>query len=135
MGTTFPTRQQVDAAPSLDFSQTRSEKQCTIQVEIAPDGVHVRAEYTGALSTIPGVIERLKALGVVELVSAAKPAAQEMSAKAERVQPMYDADGTACCPVHKRALSDGQYGLYCSARAKPGEAANAKGYCALRFAE
>jgi hypothetical protein len=134
MGTTFPTRQQVDAAPPLDFSQTRSEKQCTIQVEIAPDGLHVRAEYTGSLSTIPGVIERLKALGVIELVNTSRlaPAAKP---KAETVEPLYKPDGTACCPVHKRALSEGAYGLYCSARAKPGEVANAKGYCALRFIE
>jgi hypothetical protein len=55
--------------------------------------------------------------------------------KAETVEPMYQPDGTACCPVHKRALSDGQYGLYCSARAKPGGVANGKGYCALRFVE
>src|SRR5262245_26854818 len=33
-----------------------------------------RAEYTGALSIISGVIERLKALGVIELVNASRPA-------------------------------------------------------------
>src|SRR5262249_39914121 len=110
--TALPTRQQVDRAEPLDFSQTRSEKQCNIQVEIAPDGLHVRAEYTGALSSITQVIERLKALGVVELVSASKPAAApaEKRTKAERVQPIYDGDGAPCCPTHKRPLSDGQYG-------------------------
>jgi hypothetical protein len=137
--TTLPTREQVDAAAPLDFSQTRGEKQCNIQVELAPDGLHVRAEYTGGLSTIPGVIERLKALGVVELVNTSRPAvataAPAAKPKAETVEPLYKSDGTACCPVHKRPLSDGQYGLYCSARAKPGEAANSKGYCALRFAD
>jgi hypothetical protein len=120
----------------LDFNQTRSEKQYNIQVEIAPDGLHVRAEYTGGLSTIMGAIERLKALGVVELVNTNRPAvAPAAKPKAEMVEPLYKPDGTACCPVHKRPLSDGQYGLYCSARAKPGEAANTKGYCALWFAE
>jgi len=123
-------------AEPLDFSQTRSEKQCTIQVEIAPDGLHVRAEWTAGLSTIPGVIERLKALGVVKLVSGGKPTVTPgAKPKPETVEPLYKPDGTPCCPVHKRPLSDGQYGLYCSARAKPGEAANSKGYCALRFTE
>ena len=136
MGTTFPTRQQVERAEPLEFAQTRSEKQCNIQVEIAPDGLHVRAEWTAGLSTIPGVIERLKALGVVEIVNSSRMAVVSATKpKAETVEPLYKPDGTACCPVHKRALSDGQYGLYCSARAKPGEAANTKGYCALRFSE
>ena len=64
---------------------------------------------------------------------ASRPAAAAKP-KVETVEPLYKPDGTPCCPTHKRPLSDGQYGLYCSARAKPGEAANTKGYCALRFA-
>ncbi len=139
--TTLPTKAQIDAAPPLDFNQPRGEKQCNIQVELAPDGLHVRAEYTAGLSTIPAVIERLTALGIVELVQSSRPAptaptnapAGSQRAKAETVE--FVPHGTACCPVHKRPLSDGQYGLYSSARAKPGEAANTKGYCALRFAE
>jgi hypothetical protein len=136
--TKLPTREQVERAELLNFDQPRSEKQCNIMVEIAPDGVHVRAEYTGGLSSIPQVIERLKALGLVELVSASRPApttATPAKPKVEKVQPIYDADGSPCCPVHKRELSQGQYGLYCSAKVKPGEAANAKGYCALRFVD
>jgi hypothetical protein len=87
----------------LHFNQTRSEKQYNIQVEIAPDGLHVRAEYTGGLSTIMGAIERLKALGVVELVNTNRPAvAPAAKPKAETVEPLYKPDGTACCPVHKR---------------------------------
>ena len=113
--TTLPTRQQVDAAPPLDFSQTRSEKQCTIQVELAPDGLHVRAEYTAGLSTIPGVIERLKALGVVELVSASRPA-QGKNIKAQRVQPGYALDGSPVCPEHDTKLREADGA--CTARTK-----------------
>lgn len=120
--------------PPLDFSQTRGEKQCDIQVEIAPDGLHIRAEYTGALSTIPGVIERLKAPGVVDLVNAS-PLAPTVKLKVETVEPLYKPDGTACCPTHHKPLVEERYGLYCPSRAKPGGAANAKGYCALRFVE
>lgn len=140
MATPTFTRADVDRAEPLDMNTTRSERQCNITVELAPDGVHVRAEYTGALSSIPAVIERLRALGVVELVSGGKHGPDTKSGpstkpRAETVEPIYQPDGTPCCPTHKRALSEGQYGLYCSAKAKPGEAANGKGYCALRFSE
>jgi hypothetical protein len=65
--------------------------------------LNVRAEWTAGLSTIPGVIERLKALGVVELVSASRsaaPAAQGKNAKAQLVQPGYAVDGSPICPEH-----------------------------------
>jgi hypothetical protein len=53
--------------------------------------------------------------------------------KAQYVDAIYDGDGEACCPVHRTPLADGRYGRYCPARARDGEATNAKGYCALRF--
>jgi hypothetical protein len=58
------------------------------------------------------------------------PAGRE---KAEYVDPVYDGDGEACCPVHRTPISQGRYGWYCSQRATGAQAANAKGYCALRF--
>lgn len=58
------------------------------------------------------------------------PAGREM---AEYVDPVYDGDGQACCPVHRTPISQGRYGWYCTQRAREGQAANAKGYCALRF--
>lgn len=54
---------------------------------------------------------------------------------AQRVAPAYDGDGQAMCPVHRKPLQEGRYGLYCSAKAKPGEEQNDKGYCALKFVE
>lgn len=53
--------------------------------------------------------------------------------KIEKVKPFYDGDGQPCCPTHKKPLKEGQYGLYCSCKAKDGELANDKGYCNLRF--
>lgn len=35
------------------------------------------------------------------------------------------------CPIHRRAWRNGRTGRYCPAKAGPGEAAGAKGYCAL----
>ena len=55
--------------------------------------------------------------------------------KIERVEPYFKPDGTACCPVHKMPLLQGRFGLYCSAKAKPGEAQNEKGYCSLKFVD
>jgi hypothetical protein len=82
----------------------------------------------------------LRSAGILELVSgAAKPAAPAGSATparkaAQRVEPVYQPDGTACCPVHHKPLSEGRYGLFCSSKAT-GEHANDKGYCNLKFAE
>jgi hypothetical protein len=126
--TTLPTRAQVDAAQPLDFAQTRGEKQCNIEVEIAPDGLHVRAEYTGSLSTIPGMIERLKTLGVVELVIASRPTPAAKNTKAQRVQHGYALDGSPVCPEHDTKLREGKWGWYCPHKDKAtGE------YCKLKF--
>ena len=142
MPTPLPTRQQVDAASDLDFDATRSTSKAHISIELAPDGLHVTCEYLGSLSSIPAAIARLEAAGLVELVEkyraapAAAPSAPHPAprAKAQTVEPFYRQDGTACCPVHTTPLSQGSYGLYCSTKAKPGESANPKGYCNLRFA-
>lgn len=151
--TNFPTRTQVDRAQPLRFDERApqstpsaakpaiqpAEKQANITIEVAPDGLHIRCEYTGTLASIPAAIERLKAAGVLDLVQASAPppapaaAAAPARAKVERVAPTYNADGDACCPVHKRKLSEGDYGLFCSAKAKDGQVADRKGYCGLKF--
>jgi hypothetical protein len=127
MTTTFP---RVDTTTPLDTP--RQERQANITIEGTLDGLAVSIEFTAAISAIPAAIERLKAIGMSGAQRTMTPVAKP---KAETVEPMYQPNGTPCCPVHKRELSEGQYGLYCSAKAKPGEAANGKGYCSLRFAE
>ena len=62
-------------------------------------------------------------------------ATEKRHAKPQRVQPTYDGAGDPCCPVYRKPLAEGRYGLYCSAKAKGDEVANEKGYCALRFTE
>jgi len=140
MTTQLPTRQQIDNAGDIDFNATRSEKQANISITIAPDGLHITAEYTGTLSSIPAAIERLRAAGVLELVSPAKPThtapiGNGNRPKAERITPAYDGSGQPMCPVHRKALSEGQYGLFCSAKAAAGDVQNSKGYCNIRFSE
>lgn len=125
---------------------TQPDLKTTIRIEAAPDGLHVVVEYIGNLASIPAAIERLKAAGVLELVSArdrvtsiksssTENGYQPAKPKAETVEPLYKPDGTACCPIHQKPLTEGTYGLYCSAKARPGDAQNAKGYCALKFAD
>jgi len=149
MGTTLPTRQEVDRADVLEFDQPRQSRQANITIEITPAGLTIRAEYTGALSSIPAAlssipaaIEKLRADGVLELVSASRPAAAAApvshtekpaapKGKAARVQPEYNAAGEACCPKHHKVLREGQWGLYCPAKDDSAE----RGYCGLKFAE
>ena len=131
MTTNLPSRQQVERAQPLDFPERQpAERSANITIEVAPDGLHIRCEYTGSLSSIPAAVERLRAAGVLDLV---KPSAAPAAPSKPKVEPLYKPDGTACCPVHNTPLSQGQYGLYCSSKAKPGESANAKGYCNLKF--
>lgn len=111
------------------------ERQANITIEAAPDGIHIKVEYTGALSSIPAALDRLKQAGILDFVEkSSKTAAAPARKGAQRVEPVYQPDGSACCPVHKKPLSEGRYGLYCPSRAT-GEHANEKGYCNLRFAE
>jgi hypothetical protein len=139
MMTTLPTRQQVDRAAPLDFTapSAQPEKQANITIEAGPLGLTIRAEYTGTLASIPAAVERLRAAGVLELVSGGKVAPGQKGGNtparkpAQRVEPIYDGSGAACCPKHNRALKEGQFGLYCSAKDDTTE----RGYCALKFKE
>lgn len=139
MSTALPTRAQIDRAGDLNFDRP-TDKQANIQISVSPAGLTVVVEYTGAVSSVAAAIERLRAAGVVDLVNASKPAldrapttAPAAPQRTKAADPVYQPDGTACCPVHKRELSEGQYGLFCSAKAKPGEVADKKGYCGLKF--
>ena len=109
-------------------SQAQPDLRTTIRIEVAPDGLHITAEYVGTLSSIPAAVERLRAAGVLDLV---KPAAQQARKPAERVEPVYKPDGTPCCPVHHKPLKQGQWGLYCPAK----DDSTPRGYCALKFFE
>lgn len=130
--TTLPTRRQVDAAPPLDFPDRKpAEKDVSITIEVAPDGLHVRCDYVGSLASIPQAIERLRSAGILDLVRGCAPAAtapQGKSTKAQKVTPAYDDQGNEICPTHGTVLRDGRWGKYCPTKDKAtGE------YCKLKF--
>ena len=138
MTTNLPSRQQVERAQPLDFPDRQpAERQANITIEVAPDGLHIRCEYTGSLASIPAAVERLRAAGVLDLVKPSRPAAAPQSGgntpRAQRVAPAYADDGSVICPVHRKALSYGQYGPYCSCKATGDQVADKRGYCGLRF--
>ncbi len=83
--------------------------------------------------------QRLAALGATPVqptpVAQQSPATPARAAQngAQRVTPIYDDSGEALCPVHKKPLVEGSYGLYCKSKAQPGDKQNDKGYCSLKF--
>lgn len=110
------------ARPPLDL---------TIRAQFAgwPVDVHLSlpAEKLGA------ALARLGELGYTPRDAAPAAAPQARPQARAKVEPAYKPDGTPCCPVHHKPLSEGRYGLYCPAKAAEGEERNDKGYCALRF--
>lgn len=140
MTTQFPTRHQVDRAAPLEFPERAPVRQdLTLTVKARVNGFDVDICFSGQLEQLDAITKRLAALGATP--TAAAPAAAPVSPigekprkPAQRLEPAYQADGTPCCPIHKKPLSEGRYGLYCPSKAQ-GEHANDKGYCNLKFAE
>lgn len=126
----MPTRDAIERAAPLEFNV---EKQANIEIAVGPHGLTITASYTGTLSSIPAAVERLRSAGILALVSAAA-APMTPAHKKEKISPLYSPDGTAVCPVHLRPLQESQHGgHYCSAKARPGDSQNARGYCNLVF--
>jgi hypothetical protein len=97
------------------------------------DGFPTEVCFTGSIDQLLSVTKRLRELGGTPTIA---PAGGNTPARkpSVRVEPAYQPDGTACCPVHRKPLSEGRYGLFCPSRAE-GEHANPKGYCNIRFTE
>jgi len=68
------------------------------------------------------------------VVASSAPAERKIT-KAERVRPLFNGDGSPMCPVHRKPLTPGRFGLYCQSKAAPGDKQNDRGYCALKFEE
>ncbi len=138
MTTTMPSRADIDRAEPLDFPDRRPVRQeLTITIHARIGGFDTEICFSGHLDQLETLTRKLVQLGaspagVHQVSPAAGPAARKA---AERVEPIYQPDGTPCCPVHKRPLTEGQYGLYCKSKAQPGDVQNDKGYCSLKFAE
>ena len=117
----------------------QTQRSIAITVKLTMNGFPIELSFDGTVDQLPAITKRLAELGA-EAPAAAAPASpatndQRPTTKAEKVQPSYNADGDACCPVHRRKLQDGAHGLFCSAKAKAGQVADKNGYCGLRFEE
>jgi hypothetical protein len=130
MSTQLPTRQQIDQAESLTFPERAPETQITIHAAL--EGWPVDVAYRGKLEQLPAALQRLSAAGLTPYAPNA-PTSHQQPAKPrqERVEPIYMASGEPCCPIHKRPLREGQFGLHCTAKDPEGK----NGYCSLKFAE
>jgi hypothetical protein len=135
--TQLPTRQQVDRAEPLEFAERSARQELTITIHATIDGFSTEICFRGALDQLEAITRRLRDLGASPAgVHQLAPAAAAPARKAaQRATPAYDGDGQPMCPVHRKPLSEGRFGLFCPAKAKPGEEQNDKGYCSLRFAE
>lgn len=107
-------------------------QELTITIAARFDGFTTEICFSGLIDQLPAVTKRIRELGGEPIAPHSAPL-NGSQPKAERVDPSYNDAGEACCPVHKRRLSEGQYGLFCSAKAKDGQAADKKGYCGLKF--
>lgn len=109
-------------------------KELVITIHASLDGFPIDLCYTGTIDALPGTLARLRELGGAPVASHTAPLNGEKK-PAKRVQPAYDGDGQPICPVHRKPLSEGRYGLFCPAKAKDGEQQNDKGYCSLKFVD
>lgn len=137
MGTPGMTRQSVERAEPVDFEQQRTKRQeLGFMIKATVNGYPVEINFSGTIDQLPAVTKRLAELG-------ATPPPVPMRGpwsgkpKADRVQPAYNGAGDPCCPVHGSKLAwrewEGRKFLSCPAKAKDGELANQRGYCAIKF--
>lgn len=135
MTTTMPSRQAIEQAGDLDFTPRTKQEPLTITVHAVVAGFATELCFTGSIDQLPALAARLIALGATPTTGNIVLPVEKPRKPAQRVEPIYQPDGTPCCPVHKRPLADGQYGLFCKSKAQPGDVQNDKGYCSLKFAE
>jgi hypothetical protein len=94
----------------------------TITISGLCQGWPIAISFTGKLTDLPAYLERLAAAGIT-------PAGAAPQKRRQAVEPIYQPDGTPCCPKHERPLREGQYGLHCTAKDPEGK----NGYCDLKF--
>lgn len=133
------TKAAVDAAAPLDFDQQRTKRRnLAITVTITMNGFPVELSFDGTVDQLPAITKRLQDLGATAPPVPAR-GGWGGKPKTDRVQPAYNDHGDPCCPVHGAKLAwrewEGRKFLSCSAKAKEGELANQRGYCAIKFAE
>jgi len=140
MTTTMPSRSAIERAEPLEFTpRQRQSEPLTVTIHATIGGYAMELCTTATVDQLPALAARLNALGAAPVqptpVAQQSPATPVQRAQngAQRVTPIYDDSGEACCPVHKKPLVEGSYGLYCKSKAQPGDKQNDKGYCSLKF--
>jgi hypothetical protein len=106
-----------------------------VRVRGMVEGLEVEIEAMIEPKQTRALVERLREVaGLEPLPGLASGPQASGSGRAEgkpaelRQSPTYNADGDPCCPVHRKPLKEGRYGLYCSAKAEP-PIGSEKGYC------
>ena len=123
----FPSRQAIESAEPVAF--TEAPRPVKLVVHAEQSGWPIDVELSLPLDKVPAALARLASAGLQP-----RQAAQAVQKpKRTTVEPIYQPDGTPCCPVHKKPLREGQWGLHCTAKADGPDSKN--GYCGLRFAE
>jgi hypothetical protein len=119
----------------MSTPETISSQGAPVKMRVAAElnGWPVDLEFSMPPASLDRALARLAELGYTPRQTAAPGAPSATQQPRPVVEPTYKPDGTPCCPVHKKPLSEGQYGLFCSAKAKDGQAADKKGYCGLKF--
>jgi hypothetical protein len=141
------TARSVEAAEPLTFPDA-AQPAASYAPPVYPKRVAtIRMDYHGApvelmladrkIEEVEALIDGLLARAGWQLPTPPATAAPAKPARpAELSQaPHYKDDGTPCCPIHKSALKESNFGgLYCRSKAD-GELANSRGYCRYSWKE
>jgi hypothetical protein len=118
------TRASVDQAEALDFPEPSG---ATVTIHARYGDWPIDVTYRGKIDQLQAAIDRLAAAGLTPACPTAALAAPQRAKRS--VEPIYQPDGTPCCPTHQKPLREGRYGLHCTAKDPEGK----NGYCDLRF--
>lgn len=100
-----------------------------LTVRAALDGWPVDVHLSLPAERVSAALVRLAELGYSPRPEAA-PAQAGGKPRAPRAEPLFQPDGTPCCPTHRTPLRENDRGtFFCPKKAGPGEDANERGYC------
>ena len=121
-------RAAVDAAEPLSFDEADDLALVSLTYHGVPVQLNLRAFNAGMLVDLERRIDRMLQRDGWATPQAPAPAPAKQPRKGA-IEPHYDDQGDPCCPVHKRPLKEGKFGLYCPAK----DDTQPRGYCSLKF--
>ena len=122
---------------------TGADLRVPVRLFVEFDGWPMHVDLLIAPARVGKAIDRLQSLGFTPqkpaqsaTVASAQATPVGVSNANDRPEPYIDGDGDYACPIHRKKLKQGNYqSWYCSAKAKPDEPQNAKGYCSCSIKE